>query len=273
MAATSYQCCTSSRAEAFPKQFRMCAMQTASCSSGACPALAAPCLCFDIPPGNSNFTCGQEARSCSPARYPSQLLPVGKSAPFRDCRRCQRGGWERCTAYCSLWCARASAVPRAPRAGSLAPGVQRKLPGGGHVRHQLRALHALRRLRLLPLLPGRAAGRHQLHLRAAGARHMQQASTQLHLAVGSISVLEPGSRQHDAIYLTDCRLARNAAAQIHAGVPVLASPYPSHARIRQGMTLRRWQSTCAWQSLAHAVCRACCWREMLSERRHAFYQQ
>ena len=37
-------------------------IQASSCSGGACPALAAPCLCFDIPPSNSNFTCGQEVR-------------------------------------------------------------------------------------------------------------------------------------------------------------------------------------------------------------------
>lgn len=67
----------------FLKQFLMCAMQTASCSSGACPALAAPCLCFDIPPGNSNFTCGQEARSCSPTPSPpaDSLSQFPASAP------------------------------------------------------------------------------------------------------------------------------------------------------------------------------------------------
>jgi hypothetical protein len=92
-----------------------------------------------------------------------------------------RGPLARTQSMRGLRCARASAVPARPRAGSLAPGVQRELPGGGHVRHQLRALHALRRLRLLPLLPGRAAGRDQLHLRAAGARRAQEA--QLHHAV------------------------------------------------------------------------------------------
>ncbi len=224
-------------------------MQTASCSSGACPALAAPCLCFDIPPGNSNFTCGQEARSCSPATYPPRSPPLTVSGTilhlsqvpaawmfglalrtahgdmhlfdgaWSTCRQARRSAptWEthvtsrphavgrmdslRCSpqpgashVICrmrgplartqsmrGLRCARASAVPARPRAGSLAPGVQRELPGGGHVRHQLRALHALRRLRLLPLLPGRAAGRDQLHLRAAGARRAQEA--QLHHAV------------------------------------------------------------------------------------------
>ena len=85
----------------FLKQFLMCAMQTASCSSGACPALAAPCLCFDIPPGNSNFTCGQEARSCSPTPSPPADSLSQFPAPFCTCHRCQRREDWPCTAYCS----------------------------------------------------------------------------------------------------------------------------------------------------------------------------
>jgi hypothetical protein len=83
--------------------------------------------------------------------------------------------------------------------------VQRELPGGWHVRHQLRAVHALRRLRLLPLLPGRAAGRDQLHLRAAGAGHMQQAA-QLDHAVWEDHRARARLNSSMPQYLTDCCL-------------------------------------------------------------------
>ena len=39
-------------------------MQTAACASGTCPAVTAPCLCFDIPP-DSSYTCQQQVGALS----------------------------------------------------------------------------------------------------------------------------------------------------------------------------------------------------------------
>ncbi|KAK9846456.1 hypothetical protein WJX81_004191 [Elliptochloris bilobata] len=67
--------------------------RASSCSGGSCPALAPPCLCFDIPPGNSNFSCSQEV-GWHPGCTASYL---GAGTCDISCKRCTpRAGYDYC---------------------------------------------------------------------------------------------------------------------------------------------------------------------------------